>query len=294
MKTQTIFKTIAFILTAILFTFGSIGCATNAATGRLQFNSMSRDREITLGTEALPQLTKEYGGEVHDPVLRDYVTKVGMKLTQDTEGDNPDLPWEFTLLDSDVINAFALPGGKVFITRALLDRMSNEAQLAGVLGHEIGHVTAQHTDDRIGQSYLVTFGAALAGIATKDSDNAWTQKVMPLVVDVGGQGYLLHFSRGQEEEADYLGMRYMRRADYNPAAQLQVMKILQQSQRESGGGKGLEFFSTHPYPETRIKNIKKWLAADFEKTQNNPQYGFYEEPFKKIVRPRLDAIDRKK
>jgi len=293
MKTQTALKTISLILTAIPLTFGSIGCATNAATGRLQFDSMSRDREIALGTEALPQLTQEYGGEVNDPVLREYVTKVGMKLAQYTEADNPDLPWKFTLLDSDVINAFALPGGKVFITRALLDRMSNEAQLAGVLGHEIGHVTAQHTDDRIGQSYLVTFGAALTGVATKDSDNAWTQKVMPLVIGVGGQGYLLHFSRGQEEEADYLGMRYMRRAGYNPAAQMQVMKILQQSQKESGGGMGLEFFSTHPYPETRIKNIKKWLATDFKRTQNNSQYGFHEEPFQKIARPRLDTLDKK-
>lgn len=284
MKTPT--GVFPLLLTLTLFT---TGCSTNEATGRFQFNTMSTSQEISLGTEAMPALTKEYGGVVSDAVLRDYVTGIGLKLARFTEGANPELPWEFTLLDSEVINAFALPGGKVFMTRGLMSQMTNEAQLAGVLGHEIAHVTAQHTDDRIGQAMVISGIAMAAGVATKDSESAWA-KVVPLVVGTGGQGYLLKFGRGQESESDKLGMRYMRRAGYDPAGQMQVMQILQNFAKEAGGDAPPEWLSTHPYPETRIKRIKHLLATDFKRTQNNPQYGFFEARFQQTARARLDAL----
>src|SRR5205823_502333 len=106
-------------------------------------------QEVQMGAEAMPELTKQYGGKVANTDLQTYVTGVGRKLAATTEADNPALPWEFTLLNSDVINAFALPGGKVFLTTGLAKRMTNEAQMAGVLGHECGHVTARHINDKI-------------------------------------------------------------------------------------------------------------------------------------------------
>jgi predicted Zn-dependent protease len=117
--------------------------------GERQFIALSRSQEIAMGTEAQPQLTEQYGGEVADQIATGYVTEVGQAMAALTEGDYPSLPWEFTLLDSDVINAFALPGGKVFLSRGLAARMRDEAQMAGVIGHEIGHVTARHINDRV-------------------------------------------------------------------------------------------------------------------------------------------------
>jgi len=266
------------------------GCSTNPATGRLQWDTMSTDQEIAIGEEAKGELTTEYGGAIEDPALRDYVDQTGRRMTPHTEAFNPDLPWEFTLLDSEVINAFALPGGKVFLSRGLMSQMTNEAQVAGVVGHEIGHVTAQHTDDRISQAMIVAGLASASGAVAKQSDSDWSQ-VVPLVVGLGGQGYLLSYGRSQELEADKLGMRYMARAGYDPYGQLQVMQILEESRREAGGGAAPpEWLSTHPYPETRIANIRELLASEFRDTQNNPEYDLHERRFLDVARPRLDRL----
>jgi len=260
------------------------GCSTNPATGRSQLVTMSTQQEIALGTEAKPQLTQEYGGEVSSPQLREYVRGVGMKLAQHTEADGPSLPWEFIVLESDVINAFALPGGKVFITRGLLQRFDNEAQVAGVLGHEIGHVTAQHGDERISQASLITLGAGIADVATRDS-GGWAQ-VVPLVVGAGGQGYLLKFGRSQESEADTLGVKYMTRAGYDPHGMLEVLAVLKAAAQ---GGQPPEFLSTHPHPQTRIETVTRLLEGPYRDTQNNPAFGTFPERFQQGAKPHLAA-----
>ena len=235
------------------------GCQVNAATGRSQFLPITTQQEIALGTEAMGQLTEEYGGEVSDRALQQYVTEIGLAMAAKTEGDNPDLPWEFTLLDSDVINAFALPGGKVFMSRGLAERMTNEAQLAGVLGHEIGHVTARHVGERIGQSMGMEMLIRVAGAVANGSESAVGQYI-PAVLGYGGQGYLLKFGRDQELESDALGMRYMTRAGYDPVGQRQVMEILAEA---SSGARQPEFLSTHPHPESRIGQIDQLLATEY-------------------------------
>lgn len=264
-------------------------CSTNEATGRSQLNVLSPQQEIALGADAMPQLVEEYGGLVPDAQLRHYVERVGMEMVQYTEGDNPKLPWEFTLLDSDVVNAFALPGGKVFVSEGLMTMMSNEAQLAGVIGHEIGHVTARHVNDRMAQAYGIALVGAIAMQATKDSDYS---KLTSVIVGVGGQGYLLKFSRSQELESDRLGMRYMSRAGYDPMAQLQVMQILDEVANASSSMPP-EFLSTHPYPETRIEQVKDLLKTRYASTQDNPDFSLYEDRFQRIARPRLDELDRR-
>ncbi len=255
-----------------------VGCTTNPTTGRSQFNALSRSDEIAMGVQAMPSMLKEYGGKVAQQDLQDYVSSIGKKMAAQTEGDAPSLPWEFTLLDSDVINAFALPGGKVFISRGLAERMTNEAQLAGVLGHEIGHVTARHINDQIARETGANIFAQVVGAVAGEAGGAVAQAA-PVVINVGGNAVLLKYSRDQESEADALGMRYMTKVGYNPIAQRQVMEILQKASKAEGGPGG-EFFATHPYPETRIKRITILLEKDYAYTQNNPKFSLYEADFK--------------
>jgi len=239
------------------------GCTTNAATGRSQLVFMSREREIALGEESMPQLVASYGGEYGVARSRAYVSEIGDRMAALTEADYPTLPWEFTLLDSEVINAFALPGGKVFVSRGLVAHLENEAELAGVLGHEIGHVTAEHVDERISRQMLVAGAAIAAGVAAQESDEEWVRRATPIVVGVGASGYLLKFSRDQELEADQLGMRYASRAGYNPAGLVGVLEVLRD---ESGarGGAFAELFSTHPDPERRLERARRRLAEQYE------------------------------
>jgi predicted Zn-dependent protease len=254
------------------------GCVTNAATGRSQFDSMSREEEIALGAEAGPQLAQEYGGVYADPAVQAYVAEVGMKLARHTEADYPSLPWEFTLLDSDVINAFSLPGGKVYISRGLASKFENEAELAGVLGHEIGHVVAEHVDKRVSAQTGWALGAAVAGAVAGQSGSGLIAQAVPMIVSQTGQGFLLKWGRDEEHESDELGVRYMVRAGYDPRGQIEVMKILRDSME--GGGRPPEWLSTHPYPENRIANLEAHLEKHYARYLSNPEYGEYAERFR--------------
>lgn len=286
-------RTLAALLALAATAASLASCVKNAATGHSQLNLMSRQEEIEAGSSAMPELIQSYGGKVQDPALQAYVTRVGMDLVQYTEADYKTLPWEFTFLNSDVINAFALPGGKVFITRGLAEKMTNEAQLAGVLGHEIGHVTAEHADKRLSEQLGVSIGAAVGAAVISAAAGEKNQTVAQVgsQVFVTGLGvYALSFSRTEENEADALGMRYMTKAGYNPMAQYQVMEILKAA---SGSGAPPEFLSTHPAPQTRMDRIKKLVETKYASTQNNPQYQFYEarfqtgflDPLKKLPPP---------
>lgn len=247
------------------------GCVTNEATGKSSLNLISQEKEIAIGTEAEPQFIAENGGLVESQKLRDYVSDLGNQLAAVSE--RPDLPWTFNVLDSDQINAFALPGGKVFMSRGLLERMTNEAQLAGVLGHEVGHVTAQHVNSRMSQALIIqgiAIGATVAGEVADDD----TLKVLGVGAGVGGGVYLLKFGRDQESESDELGVRYMTRLGYNPLGQVQVMEILKEA---AGGGGGSEFFATHPLPQTRIDRLQDLIADEYpaaaRSTSESEAYG---------------------
>lgn len=242
------------------------GCYTNPTTGRRQLEGLGRDQEMALGAQESPKLVAEMGGEVQNPALRGYIDEVGQSLKQHTEADGPQRQWFFTLIDSDIINAFALPGERVFMSRGLADKMTSEAQLAGVLGHEIGHVMARHTAERIGQAQIGQGILTVGGIFAGNSQGGQ-------IAMQGGQlligGTLLKFSREQESEADKLGMRYMTKAGYNPRGQLEVMEILKAA---SGGGGGTpEILATHPLPQTRIDDIQNMLNSEYAYTQTGPQ-----------------------
>ena len=244
------------------------GCTKNPATGRSQLLVLSQSQEIAIGREAAPELIKTYGGKLRNSAVQKYVTKVGKNIVQQVEGQYQDLPWTFTVLDSDVINAFALPGGQTFITRGLLERLDSESALAGVLAHEIGHVTGQHIDEQISHSTVA--GAVIAGVGIAvGQDQDGIASYVPLFVNVGGQMYLLNFSRDHESEADTLGVRYMVEAGYDPEGMVDVLRVLGEA---SEGGLPPEFLSTHPHPDTRIETITRLLRGRYAFAVNNPEY----------------------
>ena len=245
---------------------------------------MSRSEEIQVGQEAAPELIIAYGGRVPSDELQNYVTSIGMKLAAQTEGDNPSLPWSFTFLNTDVINAFALPGGQVFITRGLVERMEDEAQLAGVLGHEIGHVTARHANSRLARQMGLSIAAVIGGVVIGDDEDLQFL-VNGLVTGAGV--YALTFDRGQESESDLLGMRYMAKAGYNPSAQLEVMRILDEA---SSGPSQPEWLSTHPLPATRIDQIRELLDNQFAAAAADPANRLYRDRFQTTMLSRLNAM----
>ena len=267
-------------------------CQVNPATGKRTLILMSWDKEKRLGLEAAPLMTEQFGGEVPDATATDYTREVGMKLTTGVEDAVPELDWEFTLVNSPVINAFALPGGKIFMTRGLAEKLSSEAELAGVLGHEIGHVTARHSNQQMSAQLGINFalGAAAVAVGVSDPDSdlrRYGQAGVPAMM-VGSNLFLLKYGRDDESEADLLGMRYMSRAGYNPVGQLRVMQVLEAETASSG--RPPEFLSTHPYPESRIERIQELLNGDFSGTQNNPAYVIREREYQQRMLTPLSKL----
>jgi len=275
-----------FTFTVIL-TIGlsTAGCSTNPATGKSQLNFLSTSREISLGNQSAPQFTKQYGGEIPSETIRAYVADLGARLAAQSE--RAGLPWEFYVVDSSVVNAFALPGGKVFISRGMLSRLSNEAQLAGVLSHEIGHVTAKHIGQQLSQTLLLQGVAIGLGVASANSDKDWL-RAMGVGASIGGSVYLLKFSRDQESQADELGVRYMTRLGYSPVGQLQVMEVLQKE--SAGKSRSPEFLSTHPLPKTRIRRLEKHIREHYPNHEDPAAYRFNFDTFKINVLDKLATL----
>ncbi len=284
---RTLTVLLALVL-ALPFTLSMVGCSTNPATGKSQFNAMSREQEIALGQQATPEMIQEYGGVVEDPALKEYLDRVGWLMVPYTEGDYESLPWEFVFLDSDVINAFALPGGKVFISRGLAEIMTNEAQFAAVVGHEMGHVTARHINDRVANQMAIQGLGIGAVILAGQGAGAWAAEATNVVVGSAGQGFMLKFSRDDELEADRLGVRYMVKAGYDPLGARQMQENLGAA---SGGAAPAEILSTHPASSTRINQINKLLEGEYAYTQNNPEYQLYPQRYQSEVLARMAHMD---
>ena len=267
------------------------GCAVNPATGQRQLLILSREEEIALGEQNDEPLAQEFGGPVQDESLQRYLRDIGEEMAAVTEGENPSLPWEFTLLDSDIINAFALPGGKIFITRGLAQRYDNEAQLASVVGHEIGHVTARHINDAMVRQMGVQAVAAAAGIAVSAAtDDEGAGAAGGLIVAGAQQGaslVSLKFNRDQEIEADKLGMRYMSRIGYNPVGARQAMQVLADLGSRAAGP--MEWLSTHPDPARRVDIIDERLRREYPQALENPEQDLFAARYRDAF---LDPLNR--
>lgn len=219
----------------------------NPYTGRVQNIDMSTDQEIAIGLQSAPEVTQQFGGLYPDERLQSFVDQLGHKMVNSSIARETPYKYDFHLLaDQQTINAFALPGGQVFITYALFSQLS-EAQLAGVLGHEIGHVIGRHSAERIADGNFwqtVTMGASVGADAGD-------------IVAQIGQNTLLTNGREDELESDELGVLLMLQAGYDPNELITVMEILKAA---AGPNRVPEFQSTHPDPENRIEKIKEAIA----------------------------------
>lgn len=217
----------------------------NPYTGRMQTISMTPDKEIQIGLASAPQMAQQHGGLHPNSQYQALVDDVGNKLVNSSIAKDTPYNYEFHLLaDPNTINAFALPGGQIFITFSLFSKLENEDQLAGVLGHEIGHVLGRHSAERIAESEYWQ-GLATAGSVGGD--------IGGLVSGIGQQTLLTN-GRDDELESDDLGVRFMIKAGYNPEEMIGVMEILKAA---AGPNRVPEFQSTHPDPDNRIEKIQE-------------------------------------
>lgn len=219
---------------------------------------MTVDQEIALGLQAAPEMAQQYGGLHPDKQVQATVKQIGNRLLKAAVPGNSPYKFDFHVLaDPNTVNAFALPGGQIFMTAGLLKSLTTEDQIAGVLGHEIGHVIGRHSAEHMAKAKL-TQGLTGAGvIATYDPRNPATMRTAAVAALIGSM-ISMRFGRQDELESDRLGVNYVADAGYDPNAMIQVMQILEQA---SGGAKRAEFFSTHPNPGNRIGVIKEAIAA---------------------------------
>jgi beta-barrel assembly-enhancing protease len=245
---------IALVMVAIaLFSYFS-SSVFNPVTGEDQHVSITPRQEIALGLQAVPEMMEQFGGLHPDQNLQDQVDEVGQRLVQNSAAKDTEWQFDFHLLrDPETLNAFALPGGQLFITAALYEKLTTEGQLAGVLAHEIGHVVARHGAQRIAKQELTE---GLTGAVVVASGDARSAQLAALV----GQMVNMKYGRDDELQSDRLGVRFMSETGYDPRSIIDVMQILAASR---SGSEPPEFFSTHPNPENRIARIQEAIAEQF-------------------------------
>lgn len=226
-------------------------CATNPVTGDTQLALISESQEIQMGAEAAQQVEQSIG-LVDNPSVQQYVQQLGASLAADSE--RPHLPWQFKVVDDPTPNAFALPGGYIFITRGMLGLMRSEAELAGVIGHEIGHVTARHSVTMLSRSQIAQLGLGLGSIFVPQ---------IAQVADLAGGGLqllFLKYGRDAERQADDLGFRYALEEGYDVRDMVNVFAQLQRVGEASGRSPLPSWMASHPYPAERIERIRQHLT----------------------------------
>jgi predicted Zn-dependent protease len=227
------------------------GCSANPATGQRQLNLYTEAQEIEMGRQADQGVVAQIG-LVENPELQAYVSALGLKLAALSE--RPQLPWSFKVVDDPAVNAFALPGGYIYVTRGLLAYVHSEAELASVIGHEIGHVTAQHGVNQLSKQQVAAggllIGAALVPEVARAADAAQA-----------GLGLLfLKYGRDDERQADDLGLRYTVRAGYDPNQMPEMFRVLESVSEISGAGRLPNWLATHPDPVERRERIEKEIS----------------------------------
>jgi predicted Zn-dependent protease len=238
-------RALALVLLAALGTLLT-ACAINPATGQSQLSFFTEAEEIALGAEVDHEFLSN-SRRYDDPELVEYVADLGRRLAAVSE--RPDLPWSFHVSDDEIVNAFALPGGRIYVTRGLLAHLESEAELAGVLGHEIGHVTARHSVNGLSRDLAISLGVA-AGLVLFDVDETGE-----LVTSLGLSLMFLKFSRNQERQADQLGVRYTERAGLEPHGVVEALRVLRSVSQAQGDGWFPVWLSTHPDPDRRWQRL---------------------------------------
>jgi len=235
-------KLLFLVFTVCLVLVFQVGCQVNPVTGEKQFSLISPEDEKTMGLDYSKQVEKEMGQSVRDEQLQNYINSVGQKIA--AVSHNPTYGFSYKAIDHNSVNAFALPGGYIYITTGLLKELNSEAQLAAVLGHETAHVTARHIASQITNDYLMSLGVKVLGSASSTAGS-----MGQIVANLQS----MSFSRADEKQADAIGLGYMVKAGYTPNGMIETMEILQ----KQSSSRTIEFFSTHPSPENRIGLLKE-------------------------------------
>ncbi len=238
-----------FGLLACLFT----GCAVNPITGEEELMFYPETKDVAIGRKYAPEVEKHMGGKIANETLQAYIDSIGQKIARVSH--RPDLEYHFVALDHKSLNALALPGGYIFITKGLLEKLETEAQLAGILAHETSHVVARDTSVALSRAQAMDL--FVAAMAVSGATPAGAVKMAHLTRVFLG----LRYSRKDEREADLGGLDYMVRARYNPQGMVETMQILQ----EEDTRRPIEFFSTHPSPHNRIAYLTEAIQTKYSR-----------------------------
>jgi len=239
-------------LVALISYFGNT--SVNPVTGEKQRVAMTPEQEVAIGLKAAPQMAAQMGGLSQNPKARELVQRVGARLVRESFAGKSAYKFSFHVLaDRRTVNAFALPGGPIFITEGLLGRLRTEGELAGVLGHEIGHVIARHASERLAKQQLTQ--GLISAVVVGSGDYTSAQ-----IAQLAGSMINMKYGRDDELESDALGVRIAFKAGYDPRAMAGVMEILAKA---SSGSQQPEFASTHPAPENRQARIREEIAKRF-------------------------------
>ncbi len=242
-----------FVLSILSIFFYSCVAEVDPLSGKKTYTILSTEHEIEIGRKIIPSAINENDGLYPDREVQDYIRNLGSKIATVTHRR---VNYQFYIVNSSDINAFALPGGPVFITRGILLKMENESELVGVIAHELGHINARHHAKFLEKTYGMNFLLGILSIALQGSDYA--SAVMSLA-QVSAGLLQLKYSRDQENEADALGVRYTYEAGYDPRGLISMFEKFKSLER----GRSVEWLSTHPLPDTRIKNVKKMISDQY-------------------------------
>jgi beta-barrel assembly-enhancing protease len=236
----------------------------NSVTGEVQHTRLTPAQEIELGAATAANVAAEFGGPLRDQHIQRYVERVGQRMVAQTAARSTPYAFRFTVLrDSRTVNAFALPGGPIFVTAALLALLNSEAELAGVLGHEVGHVVARHSAEHLAKAELTQGLVRAASVAASDGYGSQSQ-----LAAVAGQLIALKYGRNDELESDALGVKFLSQSGYDPSAMGDVMRALQ---RAAPGSRQPQFLASHPDPGNRAEKISALLSQYPPSTARNEQ-----------------------
>lgn len=261
-------KTFSAVIALALLVAFAPGCITDPVTGNKVLGaSWSKEEEIALGAQYAPTFKAQYEGRYPDQELQSHCEKIVLHLAEVSH--RPDLPWNFTILNSSEVNAFALPGGTVCITRGLLWRLDTEAEFAAVMGHEIGHVNHKHAAQGQGRQTLAQIGIAGLAVGAAYADSDWATYGLSAAA-VGAQLTLLYYSRDQEREADDRGVEYSYKAGYDPRELAGVFEVFKELKK---GNEAPFFLSTHPLDDDRIRDVLKEVDEKYPQVAANDGAG---------------------
>ena len=257
------------IMTSMAATGLAVGCATNPVTGKSQFMIMDEKQEIAVDRQQSPhQFSADYG-TTQDRALQTYVETTGMRLTRNTHRGQ--MPYNFHCVNANYVNAYAFPGGSIACTRGILLELDNEAELAALLGHELGHVNARHTAEIMSKAQLANMAVGGLTILTSVAVGSGAGNLAGQLGQLGSGALLATYSRDNERQADDLGMVYMTRSGYGPQGMVGLMEMLNSMSQHQAGITDL-LFATHPMSSERYQTSVNQATNDFRQYSGQPLY----------------------